>query len=59
MSVEEIRESYDAWSEQHAREQAQREDEAREEDQRPLTSGNGERSASLDVMGVSAIEGYV
>ncbi|EJD52831.1 P-loop containing nucleoside triphosphate hydrolase protein [Auricularia subglabra TFB-10046 SS5] len=57
MSVEEVRESYDAWSAQHVRDQAQREDDAREADERAHASNNGERSASLDVMAISAIEG--
>lgn len=57
MSVEEIRESYDTWAAQHARDQAQREEATLDADERLPAVGHNERVASLDVMGISAIEG--
>ncbi|KZV93400.1 P-loop containing nucleoside triphosphate hydrolase protein [Exidia glandulosa HHB12029] len=58
VSVEEIRESYDTWAAQHARDEAQREEDALDANERtPVAPQTGQRSASLEVIGMSAIEG--
>jgi len=52
MSVQEIRENYEVWWQNKL-------EEARERGEDGGASARQERVASLDVMGISALEGYV
>lgn len=60
MSVEEIRESYEEWTQRRKQKQKQGpEDGDHEQRGDGSSAGGGDRVASLDVMGVSALEGCV